>query len=338
MVPVRFIMEAMDKNVSYDASTQTVVVNAASSSSTDATTSYKGLSYYHNSTLTAALVEFNSAVSSYKVQELSNPYRIVIDVQGATGYSDSQTFNDGTVTQVRVGQMDGNVTRIVVESPNKLYYRVAKVKKDKMIGIRLSSSKIPDESGVVMIDPGHGGNSGASVKVDGTTYREDDYTLAIAKRMYGFLINNGVPAYLTRDSNVALLLYDRPELANLFGAEVFISIHCNKFTTASASGTETMYYNKTTNSKIDAKVYAQAMQDAMVKALGTTNRGLVDGSKLVVNNCSTMPSILVETAFLSNSSDLAKLQNPTTQGKLAGALADAVLGVLQKYNITISQG
>jgi len=341
MVPVRFIMEAMNKDVSYDASTQTVIVKAASSAGTvAATSSYKATTYYHNSTLTAAFVEFNNAVSSYKVQELTNPYRLVIDIAGSTCGGDKKTIGDGTVTEVRIGQMDGNVTRIVVESPNKLYYKVAKVKKNKMIGIRLSQSKIPDESGVVMIDPGHGGSdSGATTTSNGVSYRESNFTLAISKKIYTFLKTNGVPVYLTRDSDATLALYDRPEFGNLFGAELFLCVHCNMFTKASANGTETLCYNtKVTSSKIDSKVYAQSMQDAMVKALGTTNRGLTDGSKMVVINSTTMPSVLVETAFLSNSSDLAKLKDPTTQGKLAGALADAILGVLQKYNIIISQG
>ncbi len=355
MVPVRFIMEAMNKDVSYNDKTQTVIVKAKtnttpstpttpttpttpSDSALPVSTTYHATSYYHNSTLTAALVEFTNAVPSYQVMELDNPHRIVIDVAGSDASAATKKIGDGVVTEIRIGKQPNNVTRIVVESPKKLYYKVAKVKSGKTVGIRLSQTPIPKESGIVMIDPGHGGNTGSSVKVGSTTYWEDAFTLSMGRKIYDSLKSKGVPVYLTRDSNVALDLYDRPELGNLFGASLFLSVHCNKFTTESANGTETLYYNKSYTGSISAKDYAQAIQNAMVNVLGTRNRGLKDGSKMVVINRATMPSVIAETAFISNTGDRTKLLSDDMQNKLSWGIADAIVTLFQKAGVTISKG
>ena len=283
-------------------------------------------------------MEFTNAVPSYQVMELDNPHRIVIDVAGSDASAATKKIGDGVVTEIRIGKQPNNVTRIVVESPKKLYYKVAKVKSGKTVGIRLSQTPIPKESGIVMIDPGHGGNTGSSVKVGSTTYWEDAFTLSMGRKIYDSLKSKGVPVYLTRDSNVALDLYDRPELGNLFGASLFLSVHCNKFTTESANGTETLYYNKSYTGSISAKDYAQAIQNAMVNVLGTRNRGLKDGSKMVVINRATMPSVIAETAFISNTGDRTKLLSDDMQNKLSLGIADAIVTLFKKAGVTISKG
>lgn len=84
--------------------------------------------------------------------------------------------------------------------------------------------------------------------------------------------------------------------ANDWGADLFISIHCNAFN-GRASGTETFSSGFGESSKL-----ATAIQNRIVKTLGTVNRG-VKQKGLYVVKYTNMPAVLVETAFIDNPAD-----------------------------------
>ena len=63
-------------------------------------------------------------------------------------------------------------------------------------------------------------------------------------------------------------------------------------------------------------------------ALGTQNRGRVDGSAMYVIRKVDMPSVIVETAFITNPSDRAKLADPAMQEKAAQAIAQGILDTI----------
>jgi N-acetylmuramoyl-L-alanine amidase len=100
------------------------------------------------------------------------------------------------------------------------------------------------------------------------------------------------------------------------GMQVFLSIHCNAFSSPSANGTETFYYPR---SDTDA-LLAQDLQDALVAANGLHDRGISDANFYVVKH-SSVPSALVELAFISNYNEEGLLASPDFQDKLALAIA-----------------
>lgn len=83
--------------------------------------------------------------------------------------------------------------------------------------------------------------------------------------------------------------------SNDFGADYFISIHCNSATNKQARGTETFYYKGTEK----GKKLAQAINNEIVNTLGTKNRGIKTGNYYVLRN-TTAPAVLVECEFISN--------------------------------------
>lgn len=117
-------------------------------------------------------------------------------------------------------------------------------------------------------------------------------------------------------------LQARCNKANLFGADLFISIHNNAGGTA--TGTES-YYNDW-NTRADTKLannLAALLQNEVTTHAGTTYRKVDDVGYYVVR-WANMPAALVEVAFLSNSSDRAKLLSVAFRHKVAVGIADAV--------------
>ena len=84
--------------------------------------------------------------------------------------------------------------------------------------------------------------------------------------------------------------------SNDFGADYFISIHCNSATNKQARGTETYYYKGTEK----GKKLAQAINDEIVNTLGTRDRGIKTNPVFYVVRNTIAPAVLVECEFISN--------------------------------------
>ncbi len=86
----------------------------------------------------------------------------------------------------------------------------------------------------------------------------------------------GIDARLTRDSDIALGsttsadLSAMAKLANLAGADVFVSIHCNSATDKTAKGTETYHYP----GSIQGNGLAKAVHECVISALLRSDRGI----------------------------------------------------------------
>lgn len=189
----------------------------------------------------------------------------------------------------------------------------------------------------IYIDPGHGGKDPGAVGINGV--HEADINLKVAKYLKKELERNGQTIKMSRETDVTKELEDRVNEANKWGADIFISIHCNAYEDESANGTETYVYKRGYEAeKIADKVHAQLMI-----ALDTKNRCLVTtGGKKVniikeanyyVLRKTTMPANLVELAFVTNKKDCAKLVDDSYQKKSAIAICKGIctyLGITYK--------
>ncbi len=181
----------------------------------------------------------------------------------------------------------------------------------------------PTNPDLIVIDPGHGGSDQGAVH-DGVA--EATLTLDMAKRLRAILRKEGWQVILTRTRDVDVYepndsardeLQARVNVAEENGARIFISIHCNSYINPGPSGTTT-YYSKA----IDVPL-ARDIQQALIARLGTKDDGIVK-SRLYVTSHTTMPAVLVETAFLSNPGDFAKLTDPAWREEVARGIAAGV--------------
>ena len=90
----------------------------------------------------------------------------------------------------------------------------------------------------VIIDAGHGGKDPGNLGTGRYKYKEKDIALDVALKV-GDYISESMPdveVVYTRDKDVFPELYERTALANSEKADLFISIHCDAFTSSDASG------------------------------------------------------------------------------------------------------
>lgn len=111
---------------------------------------------------------------------------------------------------------------------------------------------------------------------------------------------------LLQSDNLAGETPDLPcvvDTANTWPADVFVSLHCNSDSSC-ARGTEALIY---ANNSGQSPQLATCIQSQIVQSLGTVDRGLKERPNLIVLKDTTMPAVLVETAFIDNEDDATLL-------------------------------
>ena len=178
----------------------------------------------------------------------------------------------------------------------------------------------------ITIDPGHGGNEAGAVGCLGDL--EKNINLDFAKQLEYELKSRGASVSMTRNGDSDIGLKERVDFANDENTMIFISIHGNSIPDSKDpikhSGTEIYYYYN------QSKPLADWIMNAMVNELGVNNRGIRQQSFAVVRNTNAL-SILIETGYLINPSDNARLIDKEFQKKTAKAIADGIENYLIKY-------
>ena len=171
----------------------------------------------------------------------------------------------------------------------------------------------------IFIDPGHGGKDPGAV---GNGMQEKNITLPVALEVGKILERHGITVGYSRKTDVYVSLEDRANKANNFGADIFVSIHCNAFEKPSAHGVET--YSHIGSAK-GAKL-AKAIHSEVIKAkLYTRDRGTKTADFYVLRK-TIAPAALIELAFITNKDDANLLK--TKQKEFALAIARGILSYL----------
>lgn len=181
----------------------------------------------------------------------------------------------------------------------------------------MTQLKNPAVGKTIFIDPGHGDQDPGAI---GNGLQEKDVNLDIAKRLNSKLNSAGAIPVMSRSNDTFYSLEERVKKGANANVDLFISIHANSYT-SSSQGTET-YYDKTYQSANSQRL-AELVQPRVVSAFGTRDRGVKTAGFYVIKY-SKMPSVLIETAFITNSSDASKLKSATLKDKAAKGINDAV--------------
>jgi N-acetylmuramoyl-L-alanine amidase len=216
---------------------------------------------------------------------------------------------------------------------------------------------------IVAVDAGHGGKDQGAHGPDGTLEKDVTLAVArdLAAQINR---QPGMKAILTRDGDYFIPLKQRYEIARQNQADLFIAIHADSYTSSDARGSSVWVLSSRGKSSVAAQMLADRenssdliggvslasendslasvlldMQQGWavqasdtvaqnvlnaLSALGPTHRGYVEHANFVVLRSPDVPSILVETAFISNPSEENKLRDPGHQQELATAVMDGV--------------
>lgn len=188
---------------------------------------------------------------------------------------------------------------------------------------------VPDEK-TICIDPGHGGESSGAVL--GNRYEEDD-NLRLSLLVRDVLSDRGYTVVMTRDDDSDVSLSERCKIANKARASLFISIHRNSSSSASATGMEMWVHS---SKPTDDLLLAQNILDCLDNASISENRGIHSGYRdgadknYYINRNTKMPSVLAEIGFISNSTDNQDYDENIE--KYAKAIADGIEMTLKEMN------
>lgn len=151
-------------------------------------------------------------------------------------------------------------------------------------------------SKVIVLDAGHGGSDPGAT--NGSRYESND-TLKLAQAVQKLLTAQGLTVAMTRTSDTYVSLASRTSAANKAGADLFVSLHRNSYSNATANGTEIWVY--TTAGAVD-EAAAGAVLEQLAAVGIQSNRGVKKGNYHVLRE-SNMTSMLVELGFISNTDD-----------------------------------
>jgi N-acetylmuramoyl-L-alanine amidase len=170
---------------------------------------------------------------------------------------------------------------------------------------------------VICVDAGHGGADTGARGIDGLI--EKEVCLEMAQELARALREVGAVVLMTREEDRTLTLSERIDFANSQGCDLFISIHCNSMPRPNmSSGTETYYC---TAQSLDL---AQAIHAAIAGFVAGRDGGVRQRRFAVVRR-TTMPSVLVEVAYINHSGDAARLADPEFRRGVGDSIRDGVL-------------
>ncbi|MCT8140282.1 SH3 domain-containing protein [Anaerobacillus sp. CMMVII] len=185
----------------------------------------------------------------------------------------------------------------------------------------IDTSKLKDK--VIVIDPGHGGRDPGAVAFG---LMEKDIVLSTALILEKKLQQAGAKVVLTRSTDVFLALSDRTKVVNNQNADIFLSIHVNSSSIATAHGTET-FWNR--NYELyNSQLLASSLQSKLVNTLSTRDRGVKEAGFEIIKY-TRVPSVLIELGFLTNQNEAQRLASPQFQDQAAQAILE---GLVDFYN------
>ena len=182
------------------------------------------------------------------------------------------------------------------------------------------------------LQPAHGGDDPGKIGVN--KEKEKDVNLAISKKLFQVLNEQGYKVVLTRSEDVVLGdgdkfskisdLNKRCEIVNNAYKEnnkcIMVSIHQNSFTQTSVHGAQSFYFQRSEQSKLLGETLQKILNE---KVNEKEKKAKPNDSYYILIN-SKCPGIIVECGFLSNSDEATKLTNETYQKELAEILSEGI--------------
>jgi len=282
---------------------------------------------------------------NYKVFSLKDPFRIVIDVWGKGSNG---------------GPPPVSAPPEVVESEKTEPQK----QPSGMTTDNLQSSSITRQLALgvkkIIIDPGHGGSDPGAPGFYKDAW-EKDIVLKMAHKLAGILKERlKCTVLLTRSEDKRLTLEERTAIANTKRADLFISLHCNAAKNKELKGIETYFLNLATDSQAIAVaarenatseknisdldyILSDLMKNAKIeestRLANIVHKNFVAGMKSKYSDITDlgvkqapfyvllgarMPSILIETSFISNKLEGQRLMEDSYQKAVCESIADGI--------------
>ncbi len=171
----------------------------------------------------------------------------------------------------------------------------------------------------IVIDAGHGGYDAGAIY---SGVEEKNLTLSMTKQLKEILRNSKVDVVETRKDDQFISLDERVNITRKTQPDLFVSVHCNALQSSSdIKGIETYYFTP------QSRALAHVLHKKLLQYTKAPDRQ-VRKARFVVIRETTIPSVLLETGFLSSPSERSKLLDKDYQALIVKAIAEGILEYL----------
>nr|NJM03014.1 AMIN domain-containing protein [Desulfobacula sp.] len=281
---------------------------------------------------------------NYKVFSLKDPFRIVIDVWGKGSNGAPPISSSPVIADTDKPEPKGPTSGLTTDN-----LQSSNIARQFALGVRK-----------IIIDPGHGGSDPGAPGYYPNQW-EKDLVLKMAKRLAAILKDRlNCTVLLTRTEDKKLTLEERTAIANTKRADLFISLHCNAAKNKNLKGIETYFLNLATDSQAIAVaarenatseknisdldyILSDLMKNAKIeestRLANIVHQNFVKGMKAKYSDITDlgvkqapfyvllgarMPSILVETSFISHKIEGKRLMEDSYQKAICESIADGI--------------
>ncbi len=323
--------------------------------------------------------------TSYKLFELKNPDRVVLDLELAELKSNPKLDpkTAGIIKAVRYGKPENGKLRVVLDLVNSanprsfllapigeyghrlvidLYPQGKPLKETPATSIKTMKNN-PDRDVIIAVDAGHGGEDPGAIGASKS--REKDITLQISRELKKAIdARPGMRAVLVRDGDYYIPLRQRFAKARKARADMFVSVHADAFHKRNVSGSSVFVLSRrgasseaarwlakkenqsdlvggvtledkdnvlasvlldlSQNATMEASGHAATQVFQSLRKFGKTHKKQVEHAAFVVLKSPDVPSMLIETGYITNPSEEKKLKNRKHQKSLAAAIANGI--------------
>ena len=359
-----------------------------------------GIRYWSSHEYTRIVIDVDSTVI-YTQENLKNPDRLFIDIHNSKLSSEIKepiSINDGLLKNVRAGQNQKDLVRVVLELDSISSYSIINLNNPFRIVIDVDGSLKKDGQEVkglskatqttesinpqppsfnnisrIVIDPGHGGKDSGAIGKRGLM--EKTVVLDIAKRLKALIEKNtNYKVILTRETDIFIPLEERTVIANIKKADLFISIHANASRKRDAIGIETYFQGiprtdeeretaarenmsgmedrlsgddnllefiladmRNTHKINESSQLAGVIQDSLIEGVSLKyddikNLGVKQAMFYVLHKAK-MPSILIETSFISNPREEKRFRDYGYRDQIALSIYNGIKTYIEKTMI-----
>jgi N-acetylmuramoyl-L-alanine amidase len=187
----------------------------------------------------------------------------------------------------------------------------------------------------IVIDAGHGGTD-EGTKGKNPFCEEKRLSLQTARLVKKYLDQLGYHVVMTRNTDVFVPLPRRVEVARQANASIFVSIHFNSARSPLAQGVEIFFYDSK-EEKYRAAASKKLADSVLTRVLRRTlahSRGVKKGNYFVIREAS-IPAIIVEGGFISNTAERINLKSFEYQEKIARGIADGIDSYFRKRKVVL---
>lgn len=190
------------------------------------------------------------------------------------------------------------------------------------------------ESTLIVIDAGHGGKDSGALSTDKKSM-EKTIALQAAQKLETALNEKGYKTFMSRSDDTFVDLYKRARTSNSINATLFISLHCNSTPSnnrENIDGVEVLYAprERVKRKNEDQSKFAKLLLNNILAETNANSRGIKARPDLVVLNSTDATAALIEMGFMTNSRELANLEDEDYQNKIVSGIVKAVSEYIEK--------